>query len=29
VGLEDTVQVQLNTYRVAAQYWQRWQNQPR
>jgi acetoin utilization deacetylase AcuC-like enzyme len=29
VRLEDTVQVQLNTFRVAAQYWQRWQNQPR
>ena len=27
--IEDTVQVQLNTFRVAAQYWQRWQNQPR
>ena len=26
--IEDTVQVQLNTFRVAAQYWQRWQNQP-
>ena len=29
VRLEDTVQVQLNTFRVAAQYWGRWQNQPR
>ena len=29
VRIEDTVQVQLNTFRVAAQYWQRWQNQPR
>jgi 8-oxo-dGTP diphosphatase len=27
--IEDTVQAQLNTFRVAAQYWQRWQNQPR
>jgi acetoin utilization deacetylase AcuC-like enzyme len=24
--IEDTVQVQVNTFRVAAQYWQRWQN---
>ena len=24
--LEDTVQVQVNTYRVAYAYWQRWQN---
>ncbi|MBC7470780.1 MAG: histone deacetylase [Ramlibacter sp.] len=29
VRIEDTVQVQLNTFRVAVQYWQRWQNQPR
>lgn len=29
VRIEDTVQVQLNTFRVASQYWQRWQNQPR
>lgn len=29
VRIEDTVRVQLNTFRVAAQYWQRWQNQPR
>jgi acetoin utilization deacetylase AcuC-like enzyme len=27
--IEDTVQVQVNTFRVAAQYWQRWQNVPR
>ena len=27
--IEDTVQVQVNTYRVALQYWQRWQNQVR
>lgn len=26
-SLEDTVQVQVNTYRVAYAYWQRWQNQ--
>ena len=29
VRIEDTVQVQLNTFRVAVHYWQRWQNQPR
>ena len=29
VRIEDTVRVQLNTFRVAAQYWRRWQNQPR
>ncbi|MDQ6880564.1 MAG: histone deacetylase [Pseudomonadota bacterium] len=29
VRVEDTVQAQLNTFRVAAQYWGRWQNQPR
>lgn len=29
VRIEDTVQAQVNTFRVAAQYWQRWQNQPR
>ncbi|MDB5947819.1 MAG: Histone deacetylase-like protein [Ramlibacter sp.] len=29
VRMEDTVRVQLNTFRVAAQYWARWQNQPR
>ena len=27
--IEDTVQAQVNTYRVAAQYWQRWHNRPR
>lgn len=27
--IEDTVQVQANTFRVAAGYWQRWQNRPR
>jgi acetoin utilization deacetylase AcuC-like enzyme len=26
--IEDTVQVQVNTFRVAAQYWRRWQNRP-
>ena len=26
--IEDTVQVQANTFRVAVQYWQRWQNRP-
>ena len=26
--IEETVQVQLNTYRVAVQYWRRWQSQP-
>ena len=26
VNIEDTVQVQVNTYRVALDYWQRWQN---
>jgi acetoin utilization deacetylase AcuC-like enzyme len=26
--IEDTVQVQVNTFRVAGQYWQRWQNRP-
>ena len=29
VRIEDTVQVQLNTFGVASQYWQRWQNQLR
>ncbi len=29
VRVEDTVQAQLNTFRVAAQYWGRWQNQAR
>ena len=29
VRIEDTVQVQLNTFGVATQYWRRWQNQPR
>ena len=29
VRMQDTVRVQLNTFRVAAQYWARWQNQPR
>ena len=28
VRIEDTVRVQLTTFRVATQYWQRWQNQP-
>jgi acetoin utilization deacetylase AcuC-like enzyme len=27
--IEDTVQVQINTFSAAAQYWQRWQNQRR
>lgn len=27
--IEDTVQVQVNTFKVAAQYWRRWQNLPR
>jgi acetoin utilization deacetylase AcuC-like enzyme len=27
--IEDTVQVQANTFQVAAQYWQRWQNRAR
>ena len=27
--MEDTVQVQVNTFRVAGQYWRRWQNRPR
>ena len=26
--IEDTVQAQVNTYRVALEYWQRWQNLP-
>ena len=26
VRIEETVQVQVNTYRVATEYWQRWQN---
>jgi acetoin utilization deacetylase AcuC-like enzyme len=26
VNIEETVQIQLNTYRVALDYWQRWQN---
>jgi len=26
VKIEETVQVQLNTYRTALAYWQRWQN---
>jgi acetoin utilization deacetylase AcuC-like enzyme len=25
-NIEETVQVQLNTYRIAMEYWQRWQN---
>jgi hypothetical protein len=25
-NIADTVQVQMNTYRVAYAYWQRWQN---
>ncbi len=29
VRIEDTVQCQVNTYRVAASYWARWQNQAR
>jgi acetoin utilization deacetylase AcuC-like enzyme len=29
VRIEDTVQAQVNTYGVAAQYWRRWQNRPR
>jgi acetoin utilization deacetylase AcuC-like enzyme len=28
VNIEETVQIQLNTYRVAFEYWQRWQNHP-
>jgi acetoin utilization deacetylase AcuC-like enzyme len=28
VKIEETVQVQLNTYRTALSYWQRWQNLP-
>ena len=27
--IETTLNVQLNTWRVAAAYWRRWQNQPR
>lgn len=27
--IEDTVQAQVNTFRVAGQYWQRWHNRPR
>lgn len=27
--IEDTVAVQMNTFRVALEYWQRWQNRPR
>lgn len=27
VNIDETVQVQVNTYRVALDYWQRWQNQ--
>jgi acetoin utilization deacetylase AcuC-like enzyme len=26
INIEETVQVQLNTYRIAMEYWQRWQN---
>jgi acetoin utilization deacetylase AcuC-like enzyme len=29
VRIEDTVQAQVNTYRVATQYWRRWQNRTR
>jgi len=29
VRIEDTVQAQVNTYRVATQYWRRWQNRVR
>ena len=29
VRIEDTVRAQANTFAVAAQYWRRWQNQPR
>jgi acetoin utilization deacetylase AcuC-like enzyme len=28
VRIEDTVQVQVNTFAVASEYWQRWQNLP-
>jgi acetoin utilization deacetylase AcuC-like enzyme len=28
IRIEDTVQVQFNTWRVALEYWQRWQNLP-
>ncbi len=28
-NIEDTVQIQCNTWRVAAAYWRRWQNRPR
>lgn len=28
VNIEDTIQVQLNTYRLGLAYWQRWQNCP-
>jgi len=27
--IDDTVQIQFNTWRVAAAYWRRWQNRPR
>ena len=27
--IEDTVQAQINTFRVATEYWQRWHNRPR
>jgi acetoin utilization deacetylase AcuC-like enzyme len=27
--MEDTVQVQVNTFRVATEYWRRWQNRRR
>ena len=29
VRIEDTVQAQVNTFRVATQYWRRWQNRAR
>ena len=29
VAIEDTVQAQFNTWRVAVDYWQRWQNRSR
>ncbi|HPL78510.1 MAG TPA: histone deacetylase, partial [Burkholderiaceae bacterium] len=28
-NIDDTVQIQFNTWRVAAAYWRRWQNRPR
>jgi hypothetical protein len=29
VRIEDTVQAQVNTFRVANHYWRRWQNRAR